>query len=234
LAVAARRLRGSLLPALGAALMMSGCGGGSDGGAQSAQSEPCVATSVDYCPSYAFQDPLGIALTFAWWSGQCTREVVCRSDLADQPETDLQNGIVREDYATTAWLNSVVDDREANNGLDTAVPFVLQSRSGVRIDGTVDARTDGVDVFVFVSESVDDVAAYICASADDCLSPQSTSPNLYLSVYDEDRNLIATTRDLIDFEDHAIRITSSRGSLFYVAVTAVGDGPLSYRLRITD
>lgn len=209
-----------------------GGGGGGDGGGSSNSSQPqtCRKTSINYCPP---SDPFGIALIFAWYGGLCTREVAC---VEDAPETNLEQGVVREEFINSNWLINHAEDQEPNNTLEEALPFVLQKRSVFSITGMLNDTTDPVDYVVFGSQSDDTVAIYICNAPGDCLLPFYKRDDLYIELFDQAGNLMRSSYMAQSGNGHEITFVPTVGLTYYAAIHAVGSAAtdIEYELVITD
>ncbi len=208
---------------------LSGCEVGED---EPPEPERCFQTSLANCGSGPW-DPFGIALAFAWWGGQCTEEVACA---ADAPSTDLTNGIVTDAYIRSNWtLNNAVE-REPNNTLDEAMPFLIEDDGSFIVTGTVNDATDDADFMVFATESFDLHAIYICRSVDECLLPFYQGPSLYLEFYDQEGTLLESTGIAQTRNGHEIVFTPSPGLRYYVAIRAgdTGGADRDYKVVITD
>ena len=123
-------------------LVVTGCGGGGgDSKSPVSQSGMCFETSIQNCGSGPW-DPFGIALSLAWISGQCTEEVRCTTDPI---ETDLDAGIVTNDFIAANWTPTSAVENEPNNSPAEATPFVIQANASVLVTGTMNDSTDPAD-----------------------------------------------------------------------------------------
>lgn len=218
------------------ALTIAGCGGGGGEDAtvssSSSQSGMCFETTLQNCGSGPW-DPFGIALSLAWISGQCTEEVRCSSEPI---ETDLDAGIVTDEFIASNWTSTSADETEPNNGPDEANPFVLQATSGVLVSGSVNDSEDPAD-FVALSfgptESANGYIAYLCRTPDDCIQPWYEGEEIYIDLLDQNELVIQTTNMATT---HFISFQASPGLLYYVAVRALNTSgaDFDYRLVVTD
>lgn len=224
------------LPAL-ASLCVSCGGGGSNESQASSQPELCTVTSLYYCPQGVFQDPFGIALAFAWYSGQCSETQVCASDPAVQAGIDESAGTVTEEYVTQQWRTSSADETEPNNQPDQADVFLLGSQSGFLYDGTLNDTNDLVDYLVFSVEDLDGTYhLYLCASQSLC-TEQRTETGLYLSFYDQNLALIQTTQHFVQGQGQWLNLPPlSQGLRYYIGIHATQTGEVDelYRMVVTD
>lgn len=124
-------------------MTLAGCGGG-DSGAD-AQPEMCFETSLQNCGPGPW-DPFGLALSLAWNTGQCTQEVRCE---AEPIQSDLEAGIVTDDFIASNWTTTRGTDSEPNDSTSEATPYVIQENSGLRITGSVNDSTDLADFVAF-------------------------------------------------------------------------------------
>jgi hypothetical protein len=110
-------------------LLLLGCGGGDAGSGSnisgSSAPEICTSTALHYCPASVFNDPFGIALTFAWYSGQCTETVACANDPLVVAGVDPDTGTVSQDFIEENWLSSGGDESEPNDSSDQSDVFCL-------------------------------------------------------------------------------------------------------------
>ena len=217
-------------------LVIAGCGGsgGGDGGSSSSvsQSGMCFETSIQNCGSGPW-DPFGIALSLAWISGQCTEEVRCTTDPI---ETDIDAGIVTDDFIASNWTVASAVESEPNSSPDEATPFVLQATASIRIAGTVNDATDLSDVVALSfgpNDSFDGYIAYLCSAPDNCFQPWYQGPEIYMELLDQNKLVIQTTNmaptRYLSFQD-------SPGLLYYVVVRAsdTSGADFDYQLIITD
>lgn len=209
------------------AMLLAACGGDDDAPVEEPQA--CFATSIYYCGPGPW-DPFGIALALAWYSGQCTQEVSC-----DAGTTDLDAGVVTEEFIEENWTTSSAEEREPNDSIDESMPFALQLNSGLRFEGTVNSDTDDADFLALVFEPSGYVA-YLCATPDDCLQPWLQTDELYLELYDQNGTLIETTWMNQTPNGHAILLSPSADLQYYLAVRAADTGgqDMPYRLIVTD
>ncbi|MDJ0909926.1 MAG: hypothetical protein QNI99_12075 [Woeseiaceae bacterium] len=211
------------------AVMLLGCEVGEE---EEPEPERCFETSLANCGAGPW-DPFGIALAFAWWSGQCTEEVACT---ADPPSTDLTNGLVTNDYIRSNWLINNATEREPNDSFDEAMPFLIENDGSFTITGTVNSVDDEADFIIFTTESFDLHAVYLCRSVDECLLPFYQGSDLYLEFYDQERTLLESTGIAQTPNGHEVVFTPSPGLRYYVAVRAgnTGGEDRDYKVAITD
>ena len=214
-------------------LVVTGCGGGGgDSTSPVSQSGMCFETSIQNCGSGPW-DPFGIALSLAWISGQCTEEVRCTTDPI---ETDLDAGIVTNDFIAANWTPTSAVENEPNNSPAEATPFVIQANASVLVTGTMNDSTDPAD-FVALSfgpnDSTNGYIAYLCRTPDDCIQPWYQGDEIYIDLLDQNELVIQTTNMALT---HFISFQASQGLLYYVAVRALNTNgaDLDYRLVITD
>ena len=209
--------------------VLAGCEVGEE---EEPEPEKCFETSLANCGAGPW-DPLGIALAFAWWSGQCTEEVAC---VADAPSTDLTNGIITDAYIRANWTVNNAAEREPNDSFDQAMPFLIENDGSFAITGTVNDATDEVDVIVFATESFDLHSVYLCRSVDQCLLPFYQGEELYLEFYDQEGALLQSTGIAQTANGHEVVFTPSPGLRYYVAVRAGDTGGVDrdYKVVITD
>ncbi|MDH3419038.1 MAG: hypothetical protein OEM78_06145 [Gammaproteobacteria bacterium] len=207
-------------------------GGDADPPPASTSSGMCLQTSLQNCGPGPW-DPFGIALSFAWISGQCTREVTCT---AAPVQTDFDAGIVTDDFIAANWTTASAGETEPNDDPSQANPFVLQANSGLLFSGSLDDATDTVD-FVALSfgrdASINGYTAYLCRIPDDCLQPWYEGDAAYLELLDQNGLVIQTTSTA---PTHYFTFQASPGVLHYVAVRAAGTTgtDFDYKLIITD
>ena len=108
-------------------MTLAGCGGGDS--VADVQPEMCFETSLQNCGPGPW-DPFGLALSLAWNTGQCTQEVVCQ---AEPIQSDLEAGIVTDDFIASNWTTTRGTDSEPNNSTSEASPFVIRENNGLRI-----------------------------------------------------------------------------------------------------
>jgi len=191
----------------------------------------CFETSLQNCGPGPW-DPFGIALTFAWVGGQCTREVSC-----DPVETNLTGGIVTDDYINANWRVGSVPDREPNNTTENAMPVVLQSGGAIFLTGTVNNANDPADVLALAVASSDGlIAIYLCATPQDCTLPFLQSNEIHIDLFDQNGTLIQTTNMMQSADGHSIAFLPSAGLGYFVSVTArdTKSADFTYRLNIVD
>lgn len=191
----------------------------------------CRQTTLQNCGAGPW-DPFGIALAFAWYSGQCTEEVVCP---VEPPQTNFADGIVTNDFIERNWTTSVAVDTEPNDSTAEARPFVVRARSGLLITGTVNDATDPAD-FIAVSFEPASYTAYLCRSVDVCVQPWLQSDDVYLELWDQNELVIQTTNMMHSAEGHAIAFQPSQGLRYFISVHALDtDGAdFQYKLVVTD
>jgi len=216
-------------------LIIAGCGGGGGNGntsSSASQTDMCFETSLQNCGSGPW-DPLGIALSLAWISGQCTEEVRCS---ADPVETDFDAGIVTNDFIATNWTPTSAVENEPNDNPAEATPFVIQANASVLITGALNDSTDPAD-FVALSfgpnDSINGYIAYLCSTPDDCIQPWFQGDEIYIDLLDQNQLVIQTTNMAAT---HFVSFQASQGVLYYVAVRALdtNGADFDYKLVITD
>lgn len=219
----------------GLASLLVACGGGGDDEEPApapSSSGMCFATSLHYCGPGPW-DPFGIALSFAWISGQCTREVRC----TDQPvQTNFDAGIVTDAFIAANWTTASAEEIEPNDDVSQATPFVLQANSGLLFTGSLNDATDAADYIALSfgqNASINGYTAYLCRTPDDCLQPWYEGDAIYLELLDQNELVVQTTRLA---PTHYFSFAASPGVLYYVAVrAAITNGTDSYyKLVITD
>lgn len=214
--------------AMSLAMAVAGCN--SDGEAE--EPERCFETTLANCGSGPW-DPFGIALAFAWWSGQCTEEVACA---ADAPQTDLIAGIVTDSFIRSNWTVNHAIEREPNDSREQAMAFLIENDGSFQITGLVEASSDAVDYLVFKTESSDLHAAYLCRTVDECMLPFYQGDALYIELYDANGSVLKSTRVAQTANGHEIVFEPIPALHYFIAVHAVGgDGSaIDYKLVITD
>jgi len=207
------------------------CGGSGDD--EASEPEQCFLTSVYFCPQSVWGDPFGIALVFAWYGGQCTREVGCSSDL---PQTDPSQGIIREEFIAANWTISSAQEEEPNNDFDNALPLVLNTETVFRVVGTLNDVSDPVDMVAAGFLSTNLHATYICRGVSDCLLPFNQGDQFHIEFYDQNRNLIQSSYMNLTNNGHEITFTPQPGLYYFIAIVADNSGglDLEYELVITD
>jgi len=193
----------------------------------------CYRTTLQNCGPGPW-DPFGIALTFAWVSGQCTQEVQCE---ADPVQTDLVNGIVTNDYINSNWLVGSVPDREPNDGTDSAMPVVLRAGGAIFLTGSVNDADDPTDMVALAVQSSDGlIAAYLCATPESCAAGFLQSDRIYIDLLDQNGTVIETTNPAQGATRHDIAWLPTPGLGYFVAVRArdTGGADFVYRLNIVD
>lgn len=195
--------------------------------------EQCFRTSVYFCPQNVWGDPFGIALVFAWYGGQCTREVGCASDL---PLTDASQGIIREEFIADNWTINNAQEQEPNNDFDNVLPVVLNPETVFSITGTLNDTNDTRDMVAAGLLSTNLHAIYICRDIDDCLLPFNQGDELHIEFYDQNQNLIESSFMNLTNNGHEITFTPQLGLYYFVAIVAddTGGDDLAYELVITD
>jgi len=191
----------------------------------------CFDTSLQNCGPGPW-DPFGIALTFAWVSGQCTQEVSC-----NLVETDLTAGIVTDDYINANWRVGSVPDREPNDTTENAMPVVLQAGGAIFMTGTVNDANDPADVLALAVASSDGlIGIYLCATPQDCTLPFLQSDEIHIELFDQNGTLIETTNMMQSANGHSISFLPAAGLGYFVAVTArdTNNADFAYRLNIVD
>jgi hypothetical protein len=193
----------------------------------------CRQTSLQNCGPGPW-DPFGIALTFAWVGGQCTREVRCES----QPVTsDLANGIVTDTFIASNWTSTRHQDVEPNDGIGEAMPMVLQANTSILLTGQVNDVDDPADfVALGVLSSQGQVAVYLCRAVNSCLLPFLQTDEIYIELMDQNGTVIATTNMMQTSNGHEIVFIPAQGLGYFIAVRAndTGGQNFDYQLNITD
>ncbi len=215
------------------ALVACGGGGGDDTPTPAAASSAmCMQTTLQNCGPGPW-DPFGIALSFAWISGQCTQEVRC----TDQPvQSELDAGIVTDDFIATHWTTSSAAETEPNDEPGEANPYVLQAKSGLLFSGSLNDASDTADLVALSfgrDASVNGYTVYLCRTPNDCLNPWYQGNAAYLELMDQNELLIQTTSLL---PTHYFTLQGTPGVLYYVAVRAAdtNGADFDYKLVITD
>ncbi len=220
-----------------ATIFLGACLEGGGGGDGDGQAEICYETSINYCGPGPW-DPFGIALAFAWYGGQCTREVACSVDppssVADP--TDFGAGVVTDQFIASNWTINETTEREPNDEIAQATPFILDKGKAFSMHGAVIDEFDPADYVVFVTDATDLVAVYLCAALDDCTLPFYQGDAVYLELYDGNGSPLQSTYMNQSSNGHDIVFTPSPGSKYYVAVRAgdTGGVDFQYKLVITD
>ncbi len=211
-------------------MTLAGCGGG-DSGAD-AQPEMCFETSLQNCGPGPW-DPFGLALSLAWNTGQCTQEVRCE---AAPIQTDLEAGIVTDEYIASNWTTTRGTDSEPNNSTSEATPYVLQDNSGLRITGSVNDSTDAADFVAFSTQSFDLHSIYLCRAVATCTLPFLQSNEIFLDLLDQNGNILQTTHMMQSRNGHEITFTPSQGLGYFAVVRTLNTGAVDfdYDLIITD
>jgi len=219
-----------------APMLLVACGdGGSEGGRDTdseSSSGICRQTSIENCGPGPW-DPFGLALSLAWISGQCTKEVLCTTDPV---VTSFDDGIVTEDFIEEHWTSSHAVETEPNDSPSEATPFVIQANTGVRVRGSVNDSTDVAD-FVAISfgpnASVNGYFIYICGTPDDCLQPWYLGDEIYVDLMDQNELVLQTTKLS---QSGYISFLASPGVLHFVAVRASNTNGMDfdYSLVVTD
>ncbi|WP_105200924.1 hypothetical protein [Pseudoalteromonas sp. T1lg10] len=221
------------LMVLGVCSLFVACGG-SDG-----DSAPpvkiCTQTSLYYCPASAFNDPFGIALTIAWYTGQCTREVFCEED-GNVPDVDPDNGIIDDDFISKNWTTQSLQEREPNNEFEQATPFILRPSNGVLITGELDAASDKADIFAFIMDGQITVSIYLCSTPSTCTQPFYNGPDLYIELYNANEVLLDSTETPNELGHVFTGPQLLDGEQYFIAVR-IRDAAMAaqeYKLVITD
>jgi hypothetical protein len=215
-----------------ATLVTACAGGGEEASGPTPASGMCFRTTIQNCGPGPW-DPFGIALSLAWISGQCTKEVLC----ANEPvQSDFDEGIVTDDFIARNWTTANAVEREPNDSVSEAMPFVLRANSGVLITGAVNDSTDLAD-FVALSFSPDVSAngytVYLCRALDSCILPWYEGDAIYVDLLDQNQVVVQTTRmtaaGYLSFQ-------GTPGVLYYIAVRAsnTNGSDFQYKLVITD
>lgn len=217
------------------AFFLYACGSGDDDNSTLNDLNMCTKTSIYYCPSPVFQDPFGIALTFAWYSGQCTEEVLCKED-SNLPEADPPQGVINDDFIAANWTSTVIKDTEPNNLFEQATPFILRPQNGVSITSSVDSSSDPIDYLAFILDGEPTITIYLCATPTDCLQPWYAGPDLYLELYDENQVLLDST-DEPSFHGHAFTgpfLDDGQQYFLSIRIRETSQGEYPYKVVITD
>ena len=220
---------------VGLASLLVACNAGGDG-----EDSPSATTSSGMCRQTSLQncgpgpwDPFGIALSFAWISGQCTREVRC----TDRPvQTDFDTGIVTDTFIAANWTTGSAEETEPNDDLSEATPFVLQANSGLLFTGALNDVSDPADHIALSfgrDASINGYTTYLCRTPDDCLQPWYAGDAIYIELLDQNGLVVQTTRMT---PTHYFTFQASPGVLYYVAVRAAdtGGADFEYKLVVTD
>jgi hypothetical protein len=193
----------------------------------------CLETRLENCGPGPW-DPFGIALAFAWVSGQCTMEVRCESTPV---QTDFSSGIVTDSFINANWRVGSVPDREPNDTIDNAMPVVLQAGGAIFLNGTVNDTSDPGDVLALAIDSTNDlIAIYLCVTPQDCTAPFLQTDEIHIDLFDQNGQLIETTNMMQSANGHSIAFLPAAGLGYFVRVTArdtVG-ADFAYRLNIVD
>ena len=211
-------------------MTLAGCGGG-DSGAD-AQPEMCFETSLQNCGPGPL-DPFGLSLSLAWNTGQCTQEVRCE---VEPIQTDLEAGIVTDEFIASNWTTTRGTDSEPNNSTSEATPYVLQDNSGLRITGSVNDSTDAADFVAFSTQSFDLHSIYLCRAVATCTLPFLQSNEIFLDLLDQNGNILQTTHMMQSRNGHEITFTPSQGLGYFAVVRALNTGGVDfeYDLVVTD
>ncbi len=210
-------------------ILLLACGDSSD----TKKPEVCFNTSIYNCPSSAFNDPFGISLIFAWYSGQCTEEVACTEE---ESSNDFPSGIITGDYIDALSGITQTTEQEPNNTFDDSLAFFMQQGATVAIRGSIDSATDLTDFVVFGSLSNDLHAVYVCREPGVCTLPFYQQENIYIELYDENRVLIGSTLNNLSPNGQSLSFTPTLGRAYYVSINAIETQgmPLNYELVVTD
>ena len=193
----------------------------------------CQRTTLQNCGSGPW-DPFGIALAFAWVSGQCTEEVGCEA--APVP-SDLLNGVVTNDFINANWTVGSVPDREPNDDMDEAMPVVLRAGGAIFLTGTVNDADDPADVLALAVQSFSgQIATYLCATPQNCAGQNLQSDQIHIDLLDQNGTLIQSTNPVQGSSSHGIAFLPAAGLGYFVAVRArdTGGADFVYRLNIVD
>ena len=213
-------------------MTLAGCGGGGGDSVADEQPEMCFETSLQNCGSGPW-DPFGLALSLAWNTGQCTQEVVCQ---AEPIQSDLEAGIVTDDFIASNWTATRGTDSEPNNSTSEATPYVIQENSSLGITGRVNDATDVADYVAFSTQSFDLHAIYICRTVTDCTNPFLQSDEIFIELLNQNENIIQTTNMMQTSNGHEIVFTPSQGLRYFVVVRALNTGAVDfeYKIVVTD
>lgn len=211
-------------------MTLAGCGGGDS--AADAQPEMCFETSLQNCGPGPW-DPFGLALSLAWNTGQCTQEVRCE---VEPIQTDLEAGIVTDEFIASNWTTTRGTDSEPNNSTSEATPYVLQDNSGLRITGSVNDSTDAADFVAFSTQSFDLHSIYLCRAVATCTLPFLQSNEIFIELLNQNGNIMQTTDMMQTANGHEIVFTPSQGLGYFAVVRALNTGGVDfeYDLVITD
>ncbi|WP_196137553.1 hypothetical protein [Aliikangiella sp. G2MR2-5] len=220
-----------LICLVGTAIILGllGCGGGSE----SEEPKICFRSSIYLCPSNSFNDPFGISLAFAWYSGQCTEQVDCIDDL---PEQDFAAGIISGDYLDALAGISQTNEQEPNDNFEQALAFIMQQGATVSISGTINSINDVTDMVVFASRSGNLHVAYVCREPGNCTTPFYQDTNIYIELYDSEGNVIASTLNGLSSNGQSFTFTPVVGDIYYLSINAIDTAglDLSYELVVSD
>ncbi|WP_371376178.1 hypothetical protein [Thalassotalea aquiviva] len=216
-------------------LFLCSCGGSSDDKPTPVENDVCTQTSIYYCPTSVFQDPFGIALTFAWYSGQCSQQVLCREN-ENFPVITPEDGVIDEAFIADNWTSTSVIESEPNNAFDQAQAFIVRSENGVLINGRVNYATDPKDTFAFILDGEPTITIYLCATPTDCTQPWYQGADIFIELYDDSKVLLDSTRNMPAF-GHAF--TSGfffAGHQYFLVIHSTNSraGDIAYKLVITD
>ncbi|MFT4790331.1 MAG: hypothetical protein ACI95X_003178 [Paraglaciecola sp.] len=215
--------------------ILSACGTGDDASSTPVSPEICNKTSIYYCPTSAFQDPFGIALAFAWYSGQCTEEVLCEED-GNLPAIAPVQGVIDDDFVAANWISTVITETEPNNLFEQATPFILRPQNGVSITSSVDVSLDPIDYLAFIIDGEPTITIYLCATPTDCQQPWYAGPDLYMELYDENQVFLDST-DVPSFHGHAFTGPFFQdGQQYFLSIIArdTSSEKIPYKVVITD
>jgi hypothetical protein len=207
------------------AAALSGCSSG-DGGNK--KPESCFETSLANCGDGPW-DPFGIALAFAWWGGQCTEEVACTTEPV---QTDLEAGLVTEAFIRENWTSNSMDEREPNDSVAEAMPFIVEDDGSVLIMGSVNDATDPEDFFVFTNQSFDLHAIYVCREVDQCTLPFYQGDALYIELLDQNGSPLESTEFAQTNNGHEIVYTPSPDLRYFAVVHAQNTGGMDFQYKI--
>lgn len=197
--------------------------------------ETCLETNIYFCPSSAFNDPFGIALTVAWYSGQCTKEVHCTED--SLPQVDAAQGVIDDEFISANWTSTQVEEHEPNNTFSEATPFILKPQSGLSVSGTLNSTSDNKDFIAFIIDGSPTIIVYICDQPDDCIQPFYRGNEIYLELYDANKNLIESTETPLTHDlSHSMSPFVYEGEQYFLSVVARSEsvGSIEYKVIITD
>ncbi|GGF53117.1 hypothetical protein GCM10011338_01550 [Alteromonas lipolytica] len=177
---------------------------------------------------------MGIGLTLAWYTGQCTREVYCQEN-PDKPAVNPENGVIDDAFVASNWTTSSLSDSDTNDDYESATAFILRPRNGVLIEGQLQGD-DIADYYAFIMDGEATITIYLCASPSDCQQPWYQGNEMYLTLHDYQQNMIDSTESPGEF-GHAFTapiLTSGEQYYLIVHLAEQATGSVQYKLVITD